>query len=142
MNTSTLKTGWQFDFVPNCQGEDCRCLLLSGICGHFLKYWFYWSWSAKKSVGKPSFLLRHTVYLRSSHDQNYSLGEYFFMDKNYTHYSKQELSFRIPYHILHLLCKCLGRSLNVPIESLLVVGYSKRTPKQERKKDVFYCDLP
>ncbi len=29
-----------------------------------------------------------------------------------------QLSFRIPYHFLHLLCKCMGRSLNVPIENL------------------------
>ncbi len=29
-----------------------------------------------------------------------------------------ELSFRIPYHFLHLLCKCMGRSLNVPSENL------------------------
>ncbi len=32
-----------------------------------------------------------------------------------------KLSFRMPYHFLHLLCMCMGRSLNVPIENL---GYS------------------
>ena len=29
-----------------------------------------------------------------------------------------EPSFRIPYHFLHLLCKCMGGSLNVPNENL------------------------
>ena len=29
-----------------------------------------------------------------------------------------QLSFRIPYYFLQLLCKCMGRSLNVPIENL------------------------
>ena len=29
-----------------------------------------------------------------------------------------QLSFRIPYHFLRLLCKCMSRSLNVPTEKL------------------------
>ena len=37
---------------------------------------------------------------------------------NNLQYLKMELSFRIPYHFLHLLCKCMGRSLKVPIEIL------------------------
>ena len=35
----------------------------------------------------------------------------------HTYYSTK-LSFRIPYHFIHLLCKCMGRSLNTPIENL------------------------
>ena len=31
---------------------------------------------------------------------------------------KLVLSFRIPYHFIHLLCKCMSRSFNVPIENL------------------------
>ena len=30
----------------------------------------------------------------------------------------QRLCFRIPYHCLHSLCKCMGRSLKVPIENM------------------------
>ncbi len=35
------------------------------------------------------------------------------------------LSFRIPYHFLHLLCKCMSRFLNVPIENLQWQGILK-----------------
>ena len=35
------------------------------------------------------------------------------------------ISFRIPYNCLHLLCKCMGHSLRVPIESMQWYGMLK-----------------